>query len=114
MVKANFLAAVGIGLVMFVCPALAQQHAPVIPNLVGSWNGEKTVYFFDGERHSVEELQITEQDGFHFSGTRSWHHPEEDQDPIGHVGGELVHRASEPILGIFDFDGVNPPHRRAR
>jgi len=96
------LAALGVSAALV---GAAEAQDPAFPDLVGSWVGEKTVYFFDGTRHSVEELQITRQDGSHFSGTRSWHHPEADKDPLGHVGGEQIHRASEPILGIVDFDG---------
>ena len=77
-----------------------------MPDLVGSWKGEKTVYYLEGERRSISELEITKQDGFHFSGTRSWQHTEEDKAPLGQVGGEHVRRASEPILGLVDFDGT--------
>ncbi|MCP4319644.1 MAG: hypothetical protein GY789_27605 [Hyphomicrobiales bacterium] len=74
-----------------------------IPNLVGTWTGEKTVYFLKGERHSIDVLKITEQSGAHFRGTRSWEHVTEGE-PLGHAGDEHSHVASEPILGMIGFD----------
>ena len=85
---------------MSAVPGFAQD---TVPDLVGTWMGEKTVYFFEGERHSVDILMITEQSGAHFRGTRSWEHISDDE-PLGHAGDDHSHAASEPILGMIGFD----------
>lgn len=82
-------------------PALAQEGA--LPNLVGTWKGERTTYFKEGQRQAAEELRITEQDGAYFRATKVWEHAEKNEQPLGHVG-EPVGQASEPMLGVIDFD----------
>lgn len=84
-------------------PALADESKTAMPNLVGTWTGEKTIYFLKGSRHSVDILNITEQEGAHFRGTRTWEHRSDDE-PLGHAGDDHTHQASEPILGIVGFD----------
>jgi hypothetical protein len=83
-------------------PVLAQEGPP--PDLVGTWKGERTTYFQEGKRQATEELRITEQDGAYFRATKTWQHAEKDMEPLGHVG-EPIGRASEPMLGVIDFDG---------
>jgi hypothetical protein len=84
-------------------PALAQDGA--LPNLVGTWRGERTTYFKEGQRQATEELRIMEQNGAYFRATKIWEHVEKDSEPMGHVGERGVHQASEPMLGVIDFDG---------
>jgi hypothetical protein len=84
--------------------AVAEEGVKSLPDLVGTWTGEKKVYYQQGERQSTSELRISEQDGAYFRGYRIWEHSETEKEPLGHAGGKHAHQASEPILGIIGFD----------
>lgn len=99
-----------IGLVIVLCSLLAcsvaaaEEGVKSIPDLVGTWTGEKKIYYQKGERQSTSELRIFEQDGAYFRGCRIWGHTETEKEPLGHAGGKHVRQALEPILGIIGFD----------
>lgn len=92
---------VGIGALLVLLlawmPAFADDQTKAVPNLVGTWTGEKSIYFLKGEKRSVDVLEITEQSDAHFGGTRSWRHVPKSK-PMGHVSGDHVSKTSDPFL----------------
>lgn len=101
--------AIGIAILFWLLPAgavtLAAENVKPLPNLLGTWAGEKKIYYQKGETRSTTELRITEQDGAYFRGFHVWEQSQK-KDPLGHVRGENVYQASEPIMGIIAYDST--------
>lgn len=79
----------------------ARQEA--VPDVRGEWKGVEVVRFTaTGTYKGEDTLRITEQDGPYFRGTRSYRIPAGKES--ANVGGRSVREATEPILGVIDFD----------
>ena len=97
-------------LLLATSPSLASSapSAPptTTPDLRGSWQSEPyTAMFIDATRPAEQTLQITEQQGELVRGTHTWRQTS-SEPPIGTVGnGAPVMSATEPFVGVFDFDG---------
>jgi hypothetical protein len=87
--------------------ALSLSTAPVLaaepPDLTGAWTGEYREMRWDGPAESQLVLTVIAQDGPLFKAEKSWK-LEAGSSP-GTVGGKLVSEATEPQVGVIDFDG---------
>jgi hypothetical protein len=82
--------------------ALAEdaESAPV-PNLVGTWTGHFKAMREKGVADGSLTLRVVEQDGPLLRAEKSWESP----GVPGDVGGKAVEEATEPLVGVVDFDG---------
>jgi len=83
----------------------AAQDAGIPPDLKGVWKGTADVYYPDSTKKLATELNVSEQDGWYFKGTRDWKLLDAPDKPMGYVKGKAVNEASEPYLGVVGFDG---------
>jgi hypothetical protein len=74
--------------------------APV-PNLVGTWTGSFEAMREHGVADGSLTLRVIEQDGPLLKAEKSWKSP----GVPGDVGGKEVEEATEPLVGVIDFDG---------
>ena len=95
----NKALAVVLALPLFAAPALAADT----PDLVGTWTGEYKEMRWAGPAESALTLTVLEQDGPLFKAEKSWKLEEGSSE--GTVGGKLVSEATEPLVGVIDFDG---------
>jgi hypothetical protein len=77
------------------------QQAKPVPDLKGEWSGPFKVIRAHGISEGTFTLRITEQDGPLLKGEKSWETPGAE----GNVAGVDVQRATEPLIGVVDFDG---------
>ena len=72
-----------------------------VPNLVGTWTGPFTAMREKGVADGSLTLRVVEQDGPLLRAEKSWESP----GVPGDVGGKAVEEATEPLVGVVDFDG---------
>ena len=72
-----------------------------IPDLVGTWTGPFKVMRAKGVGEGSLTLRVLEQDGPLLKLEKSWETP----GVAGNVGGKEVDKATEPLVGVVDFDG---------
>ncbi len=93
-----------VALIAFVVHAPASAEDGVaVPDLKGVWSGPYQVIRSNGGAEGVLTLEVTEQNGPLLRLEKSW-----QQAPggaPGDVGGELVTRATEQLVGVIGFDG---------
>lgn len=100
------LFALAMGLMLGQAQALAEDAAPVsqtapVPDLAGTWTGPFKVIRAHGVSEGTFTLRVLEQDGPLLKGEKSWETPGTE----GNVAGVDVQRATEPLVGVVDFDG---------
>lgn len=83
----------------------AAGNAETPPDLRGAWKGTGEVYYPDAVKKIDTELNITEQDGWYFKGTRGWKLVDPPEKPLGYIMNTPVNEADEPFLGVVGFDG---------
>ncbi len=90
----------GLGIVS----ALAQE-APgfPVPDLLGKWTGPYRVIRSNGFAEGVLELQVIEQQGPLLKVTKAW--ALAPGGAPGDVGGQLLQKAAETMVGVIGFDG---------
>jgi hypothetical protein len=81
-------------------PAGAQE---AVPDLIGVWTGPYQVIRSNGRAEGVLTLKVTEQDGPLLRLEKSWETA--PGGAPGDVGGELVTKATEGLVGVIGFDG---------
>jgi hypothetical protein len=74
-----------------------------IPNLVGTWTGPFKAMREHGVADGSLTLRVIEQDGPLLKAEKSWKSP----GAPGDVGGKEVEEATEPLVGVIDFDGMS-------
>ena len=86
-------------------PALAQDAAGAfpVPDLTGKWVGPYSVIRSNGFADGVLELRVIEQKGALLKVEKAW--KVAPGGAPGDVGGELVTKADEPLVGVIGFDG---------
>lgn len=85
-------------------PAGAEEPAGFpVPDLTGVWTGPYQVIRSNGRAEGVLTLEVTEQDGPLLRIEKSWEVA--PGGAPGDVGGELVTRATEQLVGVVGFDG---------
>jgi hypothetical protein len=72
-----------------------------VPNLVGTWTGPFKAMREHGLADGSLTLRVIEQDGPLLKAEKSWKSP----GVPGDVGGKEVEEATEPLVGVIDFDG---------
>ena len=86
--------------------AVAGEKGAPVPNLLGTWISKShKVFYVKGSMQAVREVRITEPDGYFFRGYDSRTHNGKRKVGLGEVGGKIVKKASEPIVGVVAFDG---------
>jgi hypothetical protein len=80
-------------------PVLAEDAS--VSNLVGIWTGPLKVLRAKGIGKGTLTIRVLEQDGALFKAEKSWETP----GTAGNVGGKEVEKATEPLVGVVDFDG---------
>ena len=85
--------------------ASAAQDAGTPPDLKGVWKGTADVYYPDAVKKLDTELNVSEQDGWYFKGTRGWKLVDPPEKPLGYIMNDPVNKADEPYLGVVGFDG---------
>ncbi|MCL4243629.1 MAG: hypothetical protein KJ002_00610 [Candidatus Dadabacteria bacterium] len=83
----------------------AAQDTETAPDLKGVWKGTADVYYPNAVKKLHTELNVTEQDGWYFKGTRDWKLVDPPEKPLGYIKNDPVNKASEPYLGVIGFDG---------
>ena len=87
------------------CAWLAHAEAMAedanVPNLVGTWTGPFKAMREHGIADGSLTLRVTEQAGPLLKAEKSWKSP----GVPGDVGGKEVEQATEPLVGVIDFDG---------
>lgn len=93
----------------FVCcllvyaPAMAEESAQSIPNMLGTWIGAGQAQTVKSMHDSTMEWRIPEQKGIFFRGIISW--TVSAKPEAGHyVGGKPTASASEAMLGVIAHD----------
>ena len=97
-----------VALVAWFCqaPLLAQAvGTPPVPNLVGTWTGTFKLIRWSGGAEATIELRVLEQDGPLFKAEKTWELA--PGGTPGSVGGKLVTKATEPLVGVIGFDGAS-------
>jgi hypothetical protein len=93
-------------LLLVVMPfASAARDTGTPTDLKGVWKGTADVYYPDAVKKLDTELNVSEQDGWYFKGTRDWKLLDAPDKPLGYVMEKAVNEASEPYLGVIGFDG---------
>jgi hypothetical protein len=101
----QLLAAASIALICQ-APAMAAEGRPVpLPDLVGTWTGSFKLLRWTGGGEATLELRVLEQDGELFRAEKSWEIA--PGGTPGSVGGKLVTKATEPLVGVIGFDGTS-------
>lgn len=72
------------------------------PSLLGVWEGRSEVLNYNGFNTGVWQIEVTEQRGARFRGTKSWRLDE--SGAAGHDGTQETWAATEQFIGIVDFD----------
>jgi hypothetical protein len=104
MIVRTGLLAAGIVACVAAMPAGAEDTAGApVPDLTGVWTGPYTVIRSDGHAEGVLTLKVTEQDGPLLRLEKSWEVA--PGGAPGDVGGELVSKATEQLVGVVGFDG---------
>jgi hypothetical protein len=85
-----------------VAASAAEQDAAQVPNLVGTWSGPFKVLRAGGIGEGTLTLSVTKQDGPLFKAEKTWDTPGAE----GYVGDKAVEQATEPLVGVVDFDGA--------
>lgn len=85
--------------------AAAAQDTETPPDLKGVWKGTADVYYPDAVKKLDTELNVSEQDGWYFKGTRGWKLVDPPEKPLGYIMNDPVNKADEPYLGVVGFDG---------
>ncbi len=85
--------------------ASAAQDAGAPPDLKGVWKGTADVYYPDAVKKLDTEINVSEQDGWYFKGTRGWKLVDPPEKPLGYIMNDPVNKADEPYLGVVGFDG---------
>lgn len=85
--------------------ASAAQDAGTPPDLKGVWKGTADVYYPDAVKKLDTELNVSEQDGWYFKGTRGWKLVDPPEKPLGYIMNDPVNKADELYLGVVGFDG---------
>lgn len=93
------LAALALGLMLGQHQAFAEDAK--VPELTGTWSGPFKVIRESGIGEGTFTLRVTEQTGPLLKGEKSWETPGTE----GNVGGKDVEKATEPLLGVVDFNG---------
>jgi hypothetical protein len=81
--------------------ALAEDANAAVPNLVGTWTGPFKAMRETAVADGSLTLRVLEQDGPLLKAEKSWKSP----GVPGDVGGKAVEEATEPLVGVIDFDG---------
>ena len=76
------------------------DSAPV-PNLVGTWIGPFKAMREQSVADGSLTVRVLEQDGALLKAEKSW----ESLGAAGNVAGKAVKAATEPLVGVVDFDG---------
>ena len=76
------------------------EDAPA-PDLKGTWTGPFTAQRWKGRADGVLNLNVLEQVGSSLKAEKFWETP---GNP-GNVGGKDTEDATEPMVGVIDFDG---------
>jgi len=63
----------------------AAGNAETPPDLRGAWKGTGEVYYPGAVKKIDTELNITEQDGWYFKGTRGWKLVDPPEKPLGYI-----------------------------
>jgi hypothetical protein len=83
--------------------ALAADAAPApVPDLVGTWAGPYKAMRAKGIAQGTLELRVLSQDGALFKAEKTWETP----GLPGHIGDKEIEKATEPLVGVVDFDGT--------
>jgi hypothetical protein len=80
----------------------ADADTTQVPNLVGTWSGPFKVLRENGIAEGTLTLRVTKQDGPLFNAEKTWNTPGAE----GYVGDKAVDKATEPLVGVIDFDGA--------
>jgi hypothetical protein len=105
MKKLLILSALAFGLLLgqgAVAVMAAEQDAAKVPDLTGTWSGPFKVLRAGGMGEGTLTLRVTEQDGPLFRAEKTWDTPGAE----GYVGDKAVEKATEPLVGVVDFDGA--------
>lgn len=76
------------------------DSAPV-PNLVGTWTGPFKAMRETTVADGALTVRVLEQDGALLKAEKSW----QSLGVAGNVAGKAVKEATEPLVGVIDFDG---------
>jgi hypothetical protein len=93
------LFALAIGLSLSPTPVLAEDVSA--PDLKGTWTGPFTAQRWNGRADGVLTLNVLEQEGSSLKAEKFWETPGKP----GNVGGKDTEDATEPMVGVIDFDG---------
>ncbi len=85
------------------CLGYSPVGAQEAPDLVGAWTGPYKVIRSNGGAEGILTLRVTEQDGPLLRLEKSWEVA--PGGAPGEVGGELVTKATEQLVGVIGFDG---------
>jgi hypothetical protein len=85
-----------------VAASAAEQDAAKVPDLVGTWSGPFKVLRAGGIGEGTLTVRVTKQDGPLFKAEKTWDTPGAE----GYVGDKAVEQATEPLVGVVDFDGA--------
>ena len=95
--------AVAVAILLAVATLRSEEAvAQAAPSLLGVWEGHAEVLNYNGFNTSVWRVEITEQRGARFRGTKSWRLDE--SGAAGHDGTQETWAATEQFIGIIDFD----------
>ncbi len=83
--------------------AMAEDADAAVPNLVGTWTGTFKAMREQKVAGGTLTLRVLEQDGPLLRAEKSWESP----GVPGDVGGKAVEKATEPLVGVIDFDGTS-------
>ena len=104
MMKPMGIAAVGVIACLGGSPVGAQEALGFpVPDLIGAWTGPYKVIRSNGGAEGVLTLRVTEQEGPLLRLEKSWEVA--PGGAPGDVGGELVTKATEDLVGVIGFDG---------
>ena len=72
------------------------------PSLLGVWEGRSEILNYNGFNTGTWQIEVTEQRGARFRGTKSWRLDE--SGAAGHDGTQETWTATEQFIGMVDFD----------